>query len=521
MLTKEELDAIIRRRSSEGKSLSIDKIDGEAYSRWQIRDAARKIYGTWANARRSNGVESKYSRKPEMTKEEVINELKRLQETGHSMRSTEFEPWFYRRIVRHFGGYKQAKQELRVSVGRKGKSGITKRNINEVISELKQESINIKNKSIYNTEYRHLADYSRRHYGNAYEIYRMAGIEIPPNAPRKRLKRLWTDERIESSLKKAVKEFNTTSSAEMTRKGYGGLVAAIKNRFGTWNKGLVELGYEITHEYKNTDDNLSKSEAKSIILEALASGVKPLRQELEKIEGIGTAIKNIFGDISGLKKACGFCAVWDRPVKNNNTYRPCLQNKSGIVREITRLWYIDVPLNYSFIKEVRGHLIDSSVKVIGSWREAVELAGINYDEIAVTTNVLSECGSEFENIFANILTELGYEYIREGKEAKEVLDGFNLEPDFILPNWRWIDCKLSEWTDIRETLIRYYDESPNGVTIVYLRGKNRRRMRGRKRRYEHISVYQFTKLLPDDRRRYYESRLRGIEEKANENTAVS
>src|SRR5699024_5676344 len=119
------------------------------------------------------------------------------------------------------------KQELRVSVGRKGKSGITKRNINEVISELKQESINIKNKSIYNTEYRHLADYSRRHYGNAYEIYRMAGIEIPPNAPRKRLKRLWTDERIESSLKKAVKEFNTTSSAEMTRKGYGGLVAAI------------------------------------------------------------------------------------------------------------------------------------------------------------------------------------------------------------------------------------------------------------------------------------------------------
>src|SRR5690625_5366150 len=51
MLTKDVLDEIIRRRYDEGKTLSIEHIDGERYSNWKIRDAARKFYGGWADAR--------------------------------------------------------------------------------------------------------------------------------------------------------------------------------------------------------------------------------------------------------------------------------------------------------------------------------------------------------------------------------------------------------------------------------------------------------------------------------------
>src|SRR5690625_6488667 len=106
-------------------------------------------------------------------------------------------------------------------------------------------------------------------------------------------------------------------------------------------------------------------------------------------------------------------------------------------------------MNYEYVKEKRKHLLDAVNKQIGSWRKAVESIGLNYKDVSVTTNVLSECGTAFEDLFAKILTELGYEYIREGEGVSEVVPEFTLKPDFILPNWRWVDCKLSEWTDIR------------------------------------------------------------------------
>src|SRR5690625_3008696 len=123
----------------------------------------------------------------------------------------------------------------------------------------------------------------------------------------------------------------------------------------------------------------------------------------------------------------------------------------GIEREFNRMWYIGSHLNDANVKKYLRHVFYSVNKRIGSWRKAVESVGLVYDDVSVTTNVLSECGTAFEDLFAKILTELGYEYIREGEGVSEVVPEFTLKPDFILPNWRWVDCKLSEWTDIRET----------------------------------------------------------------------
>src|SRR5699024_7051691 len=198
-----------------------------------------------------------------------------------------------------------------------------------------------------------------------------------------------------------------------------------------------------------------------------------------------------------------------------------LLTEEGIKREIIRMWYIGAHMNYAYVKKNRRHVLDAANKQIGSWKKAVESIGLIYEDVSVTTNVLSECGTAFENLFAEILTELGYEYIREGEGVSNADPEFILKPDFILPNWRWIDCKLSEGSDIRETIIRYHSEKPNGITIVYLRGKNQRKDRGEKWKYEHISVYQFTKQLPKDRRIYYEKELRKIEDIANENTVAN
>lgn len=200
-------------------------------------------------------------------------------------------------------------------------------------------------------------------------------------------------------------------------------------------------------------------------------------------------------------------------------YKPCYANARGIQREIIRLWYVGSPLNYTAVAKKRVGLHTGAKTFFGSWENAVTSVGIDYTTVmkGVSSNVLSECGTEFETLFAEILTELNYAYIREGEGLNDVLEeGFALKPDFILPNWRWLDCKLSEWTDASEMLKKYQAFEPNGISIVYLRGRKQRKQRGKKWRYEHVSVYCFTEQLTQDRRKYYEDKLNEIAIKADE-----
>src|SRR5699024_10064209 len=437
--------------------------------------------------------------------------------------SGDFEPWFYRRIVGAFGGYMQAKKELGIIQNRISGGGIKAREVSEILAELRKVYPEIKTKGDYRTKARRVYDYSQRHYGDAYKIFEIAGLEVPVSKKRERTPAYWTDEKIRKELKLAVEKCGSTSTNKLKGEGYERIVSAIRRRYGTWNAGLVALGYEVAYEYRDPSDNLTKEETKEKVLNALARGTKPTRRALEKeIKGLERSIDANFEGIDGLKKYCGFCAIIDKPSEEaSKAYRPNLTTPEGIKREIIRMWYIGAPMNYTYVKKNRRHVLDTANKQIGSWRKEVESVGINYEDVSVTTNVLSECGTAFENLFSEILTELGYEYIREGEGVSDVDPEFILKPDFILPNWRWVDCKLSEWTDIRETIIRYHNEKPNGITIVYLRGKNQRKERGQKWKYEHVSVYQFTKQLPKDRRGYYEKELRKVEYKANENTVAN
>lgn len=400
------------------------------------------------------------------SKEDLDEYLLKLKAEGHSMRYDEFPRRITYEIVKHYGTYRNAKDELNIEIKRKP-------------------------------------------------------YVLSASNERKRKPHKWNDEKIRSELKEAVTKYSTTSSTQLSKKGYRNLVDAVRRHYGTWNAGLVAFGYEVAYEYRSPDDNLSKEETKERVLNALASGIKPTRGALEKeIRGLKRSIEFNFEGINGLKEYCGFCAISDKPseYKEPKTYRPKLSTAEGIKREIIRMWYIGAPMNYTYVKKKRCHLLEAVNKHIGSWKHAVESIGINYSEVTKqgSTNVLSECGTEFEEVFAELLTELNYKYIREGEGIDEVIPDFKLKPDFILPNWRWIDCKLSEWSDIRETIIRYHEEEPNGITIVYLRGRNHRIERGRKWKYEHISVYQFTKQLPKERQQYYESILRNIERRADE-----
>src|SRR5699024_6069958 len=116
------------------------------------------------------------------------------------------------------------------------------------------------------------------------------------------------------------------SSNKLKGEGYRRLVGAVGRRYGTWNAGLVAHGYEVAYEYRDPSDNLTKEETKEKVLNALARGIKPTREALEKeIKGLKRSIDANFGGIDDLKKYCGFCAIDDRPSKKETkarSYRP-------------------------------------------------------------------------------------------------------------------------------------------------------------------------------------------------------
>src|SRR5699024_10413241 len=280
----------------------------------QILMAVCLFYGGWADARNEVVGVSKYGHKPDMSKEEVIAELRRLQAQGHSMKSGDFEPWFYRRIVKAFGGYTQAKKELGITQNRKSGSGNKAREVAEVLAKLRKVYPEIKTKGDYHSKARRVYDYSRRYYGDAYKIFEIAGLEVPGSKKRERTPTYWTDEKIRNELKLAVEKCGSTSSCKLRGEGYRRLVEAVIRRYSTWNAGLVALGYEVAYEYRDPSDNLTKEETKEKVLNALARGIKPTRGALEKeIKGLKRSIDANFGGIDELKKYCGFCAINDKP----------------------------------------------------------------------------------------------------------------------------------------------------------------------------------------------------------------
>lgn len=379
---------------------------------------------------------------------------------------------------------------------------------------------------MYREKYTHIYRYSREHLGDSKKIFELAGLKAPEVVRSKPSHYYWTPERIEKELRVAVRECGTTASNKLVSEGHRSLVDAVKRNFGTWNAGLREMGFDVAYKYRSTEDVPTKEELREKVLVAIAEGAEPTTTALgQAIVGFNTSLKRYFSGISELRSFCGICSLSERPeefkskARARKKYTPDLQTREGVIREITRLWYVGAPLNYRAVRERRRHLIDSARSVIGSWGEAVESAGIEYN-VNSESNILSECGTDFENTFAEILTEMGHEFDREAEEVRGKDSEFRLMPDFVLSDWRWIDCKLSEWTDVRDTLRRYHEEKPREIIIVYLRGSNNRRERGQKWKYTHVSVYQYTKLLQDDKRTYFEARLREIENRAGENAVA-
>lgn len=516
-MEREELISLLQRRDAEGKTLSLRRITDEKYPTTTLQYYANQYYGSWTEAKSEILGESASYRRLPRSKQEVVEELSKMRSEGCSMKVTDIASDLYSDIKLHFGGYMQAKAFMKLELKYERDDVWTSE---KLLEELKLALPEISTKTDYNTKYKHIGDRSFRIYGDRYEVFRLIGSAIPPRKKSKYTKpKRWTEKAVAEELRNIFDEYGVKSAHWLINNGHRKLVNGVKRVYGTWNAGLIANGYEVAYESPKKD--WTQDYAKEAVINALINGTEPTLTALRlQIRGLGSYLtKKYNGGISEFFAEIGICPLTDRPKPEvSRVYRPSYTTLEGLQREILRLWYVGCPLNYNFIRKHRTNLIQRANEHIGSWRKAVESVGIEYGSITKSSdsNVLSECGTEFELLFSALLDDLGYEFIREGNEIRDVMQDFTIKPDFILPNGRFIDCKLSEWTDASEMLKKYQQYQPNGITIVYLRGKNRRVERGRKWKYEHVSVYQFTKDLPDERRAYYETKFNEIARRADE-----
>lgn len=146
----------------------------------------------------------------------------------------------------------------------------------------------------------------------------------------------------------------------------------------------------------------------------------------------------------------------------------------------------------------------------GTWKKAIEWAGLDYEKVSLKSTTNADLGREFESVLDDIFTEIGLDYSKENHVT--------YKPDYVVGS-EWIDAKLSEFTHAGKdrdgrTVVDKYEQHCDKLTLVFLLGnENTDRMLTDKTRLVHVSKY--VGMLSDDKQAYYRRRLGDIKDRAD------
>lgn len=195
----------------------------------------------------------------------------------------------------------------------------------------------------------------------------------------------------------------------------------------------------------------------------------------------------------------------DREITRKREKDRAQRLRQKVIDEVLAHVRAGLPLNYAEHGTKKTSLFKRAKKHFGSWRAAVEAAGLAYDEVSVDSNQAAEAGHQFEEVLGAILRDLRVSFEKYAHDR--------LEPDFVLGDGLWIDAKLSESTGLSgddDDVRRRYEPYCKQLTIIFLRGNpDTDRKVGDKTRQ--ISVWKYVKQLPKHLRKKYSDRLREIE----------
>lgn len=562
MLTKEMLDEIIIERYSRGQSLKLRDVSVNfmsEYSYHEILDSATEYYGGWKLALKANGVSNGVYISSRMSKQEVTEELRRLQAEGHSMRTQDFDRELFRGIQQHFGGYKNAKKELGIFVDRMPyvKSDNKKRADQAKVlwtdDVIERELRSLMATGIGRGEMRKknsklLSAISRR-FGSLDACAEHFGIVLPEKAYKRKYDKITLDQFVIESHKKGQNsyELKTNSGKEERR-----LCDAACKYYGNWNNALLANGLEPSTVIRTFTN---KEEVVAAFVNDLASGKK--RHEITYTR----AVKKFFGSLEELEKYLGiFKEPESKPVFNvysketvnqkvfsiyekeqdringkvldaadknilhsikyhfgniidyfssldidyyKRPYVPFRWDEENVKRQLLRWIREGNPVNYTYIAYKHKGILDAARKFYGSWEALFEACGLAYDDFRTDTALASFYGFKLEDVFEDILNELKINHVRQPE-----INGCH--PDFVNGD-TWYDVKLSEWTISHAdcVTVKKYEPHCRNLMIVFLRGdETTDKMITEKTRL--VNIRHFIEMLPQGSQKKYNERLTEI-----------
>jgi uncharacterized protein YerC len=177
-------------------------------------------------------------------------------------------------------------------------------------------------------------------------------------------------------------------------------------------------------------------------------------------------------------------------------------SKDFLIKQIRLGFENSKPLNSEYITKGNGKGAEAYArKVYGTWRNAIEAAGISYLDVRGDVKQSSYYGYKFEKVLGFILRELGVPLSKSKHER--------YKPDFVSGD-TWIDAKLSQYTYRSNHTDKKYEPHCTELILIFLIGDRNADVKiSEKTRL--VSVYHILKMLPTDRAKRYAGVLAKIE----------
>lgn len=146
--------------------------------------------------------------------------------------------------------------------------------------------------------------------------------------------------------------------------------------------------------------------------------------------------------------------------------------KQSLIRVIKELYRKGEALN---ARAVDINLYNRVRKKFETWKDGIEAAGIEYEQISGKVSDEIKRGNQFELIVKHMFYALKRPYLYH--QVFNIYDKKNNEkftciPDFSIKK-EWIDTKLHSWTSTIEETIFLYSKLATKLTILYLDGNQR------------------------------------------------
>lgn len=300
-----------------------------------------------------------------------------LYRKGADLRQTsvnEYDPGLVHAVQRYYGSWPGAFEDNGIPLNYPARKKWDEKIIIEAIKERerKMKSIQSLQYKIVEREERGLIGAARNHFGTWEAAVEAAGYDYS----KIRMTQVWSETRLKSEIRRLESRGENLSFGRMKEK-HSKLFWAAALWFGSWNKAVAAGGID----YESHLPHVLWSEEKVIdaIRERVSQGKAINSVTVQKDDSrLHQAARLYFGKWTDAVDAAGY------DYEMHTTRRMRKWDDEMVLETIQERYEEGKRLDLKAVRGEDNGLMDAGIRRFGSWKRAIEAAGIDYGEICLT-----------------------------------------------------------------------------------------------------------------------------------------